>query len=59
MDRDAVLAYRVYEYPTLCFVDADGRLRYQSSGFDSKNGARELEFVIDEILNTGHTDSTR
>jgi peroxiredoxin/tetratricopeptide (TPR) repeat protein len=52
-DQGAVLAYGVNQYPTTNFIDAQGRLRYQSLGFDSKNGARDLEFVVEEILKAG------
>jgi peroxiredoxin len=54
-DQNAVMAYGVNQYPTTNFIDPQGRLRYQSFGFDSKNGARDLEFVVEEILKAGIT----
>jgi peroxiredoxin len=53
VDQGAVLAYGVNQYPTTNFIDPQGRLRYQSFGFDSKNGSRDLEFVVEEMLKAG------
>lgn len=56
LDTGPAKTYGVSVYPTTYFIDQQGRVRYQTSGFDSKNGARELEFVVDEIFKTGHTE---
>lgn len=50
VDQGAVLAYGINQYPTTYFVDPQGRLRYQSSGFNPKSGGRDLEFVVEEML---------
>ena len=52
LDSGAVQTYGVNAYPTAYFIDQQGRVRYQTSGFDPKNGARNLEFVVEELLKT-------
>lgn len=52
LDPGPVQTYGVNLYPTTYFIDQQGRVRYQTSGFDSKNGARNLELVVEELLKT-------
>jgi peroxiredoxin/Flp pilus assembly protein TadD len=53
VDPGVALTYGVNLYPTTYFIDPQGRMRYQSFGFDPKNAARDLEFVVEEMLKAG------
>jgi thioredoxin-related protein len=45
--------YNVHSYPTTIFIDRAGNIKYRSSGLDSDNIKRSLEFIIAELIKSG------
>jgi thiol-disulfide isomerase/thioredoxin len=52
-------AYGVNGMPTTVYIDAQGRTRYQTTGFNGDDTAREQEVVIKELLKDVASPATR